>query len=254
MPTETYIGVSISTKGINMRTGILGLALSIAIAIGSTGCADVISSEVSPGAIYSSYSANYDEASHVIHFSAIFTVGGELGTYVQLDSHSSITLDQVPMSMDRNILDQIVYDYDLPASPQALTQTHTFLYVDDSGNAYQNTVTLPATVTFGAGQSLSASIRSGFTIYWNSTEPVGDYDQLRAEFQGQNTIESLSATGGGAAGDIVVVSSELQNLGLGSASVQFCRSNSTGAIRGTAEGGQISVSSCGTPLSIAIVP
>lgn len=240
-------------------TGNLILGLVLFVSAFTSGCADISSSQVSPSAIYSSYGAHYDEASNKIRFSATYTVGGALGTYVQLDSKSSVTLDGNSMTMSRDIFDQIFYEYDLSPATQALAQSHQFVYTDDSGRAYINTVSMPGLVVFQPNQNTNASIgssSSGFAVSWvladTTSGSLGANDQIEFQIQGAQKGILRSISPGGASGQIYISAAELQSVGLGTASMSICHQTSSGSIQGTSEGGDISLTTCSTPLYITI--
>jgi hypothetical protein len=231
----------------------LGNWVLLCFSLMASGCAVVSSSDVNPSTIYSGYSASYDEASNKLSFNASFFVGGETGTYVELDDKSSITLDSRPMVKDKTIINQIIYESELTADPQSLNAFYTFAYTNDVGSVYRNSVQIPGHVTLSIPQAGGASIAGGFSVSWQSMTAMGLHESVRATLSASNVVTSQSNWSGGRSGQIAFAPQDLKDFKPGPASVILCRESYTSDVQGPSAGGSLSVSYCATPLNVTLI-
>jgi hypothetical protein len=221
-------------------------------AAGTSGCAVVSSSDVNPSTIYSQYSVDYEESSNKLAFNASFFVGGETGTYVELDEKSSVMLDSQPLAKDKTIFNQIVYENESVTPPQSLSTVYTFTYTDDSGNIYRNPVRMPGRIAWNGSQATSASIAAGVSVRWQSATAIGRDESVVVAISGSNSSAAESAWSGSTSGKIVFSPQVLNSFKPGPATMTLCRSTYTNSVQGTPAGGSLSVRYCATPILITL--
>jgi hypothetical protein len=233
----------------------------IAVGAIATGCAQVSSTAVSQSAIFTSYQADYSETESQMSLMATFNVGGSTGTYVNLQSPSQVSVNGSPLSESTDIFNQALYESTIDGESPLNHQT--FVYIDDSGNTYTNTLVIPAAVAVlnSSGSVLSKS--AGVSVGWTSSSALASNESLEATIQVEGTsgasgtpteASGVAATSGGNGGTIAIDPSELQQLPTGPAALTLCRSQNGSTAEAPGAGGFQSVSYCTAPVSVTLAP
>ncbi len=128
----------------------------VSLAFLAGGCSNGNASSVEQDKIYTSYLLIYDDTDKSLSAAATFNLENSGGTYLTLDSKSSVAFDGQPMTLGTGTSSQSVYQ--LTLSNLAVGQiwdSHSFIYQDNLGNAYSNSITLPVLPSAQAPASLS---------------------------------------------------------------------------------------------------
>jgi hypothetical protein len=222
------------------------------------GCAKEDSSQVSPSSIYTSYSANYNDALKKVSSQAIFNTGGPTGTYLILDDSSQIAFDGSDLSQTTDVFNQVIYNSsESYSSFNTANVAHTFVYTDSTGENYVNTFYFPALAN-PAYSTNSVSISSGtLTVSWASSDSLGA-DSLSLQLQGSAGFITQTISDGnsyeGNSGSTTMQPSDMKNWAPGTYSAQLCRTESVPTLNAPAEGGSLSVGSCSSTTQIVLLP
>ena len=162
------------------------IAASLTLSTLLTGCLETTSSDnVKPEAVYQSYSVTYNPARDLISASASFTVGGPLGTSLSLKSPSRVSFNGLAMR-ESNILGT---SYSA-STAGPLSPTHSFLWVDQNGKSYTNSITIQ---TFAiAHRDVSWNVTGPTTIHISG--PSAQSDTFYASLEQGQKYESLEVS------------------------------------------------------------
>lgn len=230
------------------------MVLATAMLVAS-GCAQVGSNEVSPSAIYADYSASYTDSTAQLSFTATFSVAGSTGTSVMLDGTSSVSLDGVTMPGSSDIINQYIYDYAYTATPTELASPHEFVYTDNDGKTYANTVQIPLDVAVDTANGTVINVGNPFTVNWTSQDLLQSTDEVQVTIQKSDDSTSVVNDDfgtGDVSGQVVFQPSDLSPLGIGNFRVLVCRNQYLPIQEAAEAGGNISISRCLPEIAVTL--
>jgi hypothetical protein len=237
--------------GTIQRIGVLGVAFVLA------SCGEIASSQLNNTQISTAYSVSYDDFTEQLEFEATFTVGGSPETYVALSGPSSITLDGVPLTEETDIFNQVTYTYSYTADPAEVAATHVFVYTDNDGQVFTNTVTLPLDVAINVAPAASISISHNFTLGWVSSDPLQETDAVVATISAGNETNEATESDDGTgseSGSVLFTPQQLEPLGSGSFRLVACRNQNLPVQEAPEVGGSITTSRCLPEVPVQLVP
>lgn len=239
------------------------IAATAALILLATGCAKTTSSNINQGQIYTAYEATYryggpgyttDSSTPILRLSATFNVAGPTGTYVQLDGQSQVTVNGSTMTENQDLINQVFYTHEKDAAVEAdAQQSYAFTYTDNDGKQYQNTLSIPPTITVANAASTSYSLAAPLHISWSAPTPVATSETLTGYVEktdGSYFVSSQSGTVSGNSGDIIVGSDSLGTATAGNAMIYVCRSRSGVPAQAPSVGGSISVTRCSPKIAV----
>jgi hypothetical protein len=237
------------------RVGIGGLLA--AIAFFGSGCAVVGSSQVDPSTVWTKYAASFDAGSGQLELSATFTVGGEFGTFLELDGPSEVRADDAVMTEEKGIFNDVHYVRRVSATAEDLLHDYRLTYVNNAGQSFANLIRAAGDVAIGAGQAAQASLRARYLARWEARDPVRAGETVTATLTrtgpegGGSALKT--ATDPGSTGQIVFEPEDLATIGAGPARLTICRSISREPAEAP-KGGRIESSYCSAPFALTVVP
>jgi hypothetical protein len=232
--------------------------------IGS-GCAKTSSSDVNPSQIYTAYEATYryggagypaDSATPILKVTATFNVAGSTGTYVQLDGQSQVSVNGSVLTENEDIINQVTYVREKDgASDSDAGAAFSFVYTDNDGKQYQNTLTLPPPALIANAAGSIYSLSSALRVYWSASTAVASSETLIAYLEkvdGTYVVSSQSDASSGTAGQIVIDVTSLQPATPGAALLSVCRSRYGSPAQAPAAGGSITVTRCSPKVPVTL--
>lgn len=235
------------------KSELLGISAMVLLGALAQGCEVVDSSQVSSSTVFADYSANYSEETGTIGYSAHFSVGGPMGTSLELDQNSSVLFDGNSMSEDREILfNDVYYVGNYPGTYQDALRNHEFTFRDQSGNLFKNDFSFPVLVEVAGGIS-SASL-NGFSVSWVASGAMDPNDTVTAVLtRSDGTGAKATAYPSGAQnGTLTFQAQDLQQLGSTQVQLNICHEHDTSSIQGDSSGGYLAVSSCSRSVSMML--
>jgi len=183
----------------NMRIALVVLCVG---ALALVGCPREDSCFVRTGGIYFAFRVVEEDGQATV--SAVFTVGGALGTELALgDCGDDITVNGVPLQERVNLF--VYYE-----TVMAAADSYEFVFTRDGEGPYTSTVTPPPPVTVTAPVAgTSISRQDAFDITWEDNYPASPGIDL---FLGGPCITEIWRNVGDNGGPYVVNADELQNV------------------------------------------
>jgi hypothetical protein len=222
----------------------------LAVVCLAVGCSVVESDQVSPDTVYMSWWGQYNEDQGRMQWSASYFVGGSDGTYLELTGRSSSTVNGQGMVENRDILNQIAYEWSAHASPAS---TYELQYVDTAGAAYTNDVSLPPAVGIDPRQSPVVSLAAGvYFVTWESQGALDQDDEIEATISAPGVTITASADPVGSLGQLRFGPDQLAQLQPGTARLQICVTREGSLPVAPPEGGDVSVSYCSSSLVLRV--
>lgn len=245
---------------------LIGLAISAAlILLASTGCAKTASSNINPSQVYTAYSVSYryggagapvDSSTAILSLSATFNIAGSTGTYLELDGQSGIAVNGSPLTEKEDFIDQVNYTHEKNGAVDADASTpYVFVYTDNDGKQYQNTLTLPAAIQVTNSPGSSYPLTSSLHVDWSSANSVSTSENLTAYLESTNGTFLASSDGSpssGTTGQTVFDLESLQTATPGPALLSICREQYGSPAQAPAVGGTIEISRCSPKIPVTL--
>jgi hypothetical protein len=218
-------------------------------------CAKEPSSEVEQDRIYTSYSLSYDDTNHSLEATVFFNFGGATGTYLSLDSSSSIGFDGIPMTLTTSVLNQAFYDTTLTTLlPSQIWGLHTFSYENNQGAVYTNQISLPMLPTIQLPAQASETV--AFNVNWQITDTLGGdgltLSILKSDGTASASADNVAVAPNGSSGTLTMYPSTLQAVPPGQYFVQVCRVHDSVPTEAPAIGGGMETSSCTAQVPVTL--
>ncbi len=228
----------------------------LSVASLATGCAQIGSSQVDQSQIYTGYSATYNETGAKLELSATFSVGNGIGTSVNLDSPSEVTADSQTLDKTTDLVNQIIYQSVASGVSSTTWQNqHVFVYTDNNGTSYSNTLTIPSAVSVTNSSGSSYSKAAGVTVHWTAAHSVQSSETLVAYISGSTTGQATGMTSStGTVGSIQISAADLAQMPTGSAHLFICRGNGGSVSQAPKVGGSYRVSYCSASVPVTLNP
>ena len=192
------------------KTNWIGL-LGTLIASGSlTGCDVVDSSQVSSSTDYASYTAIYNVQSNSAQYTAHFSVGGSIGTVLELNGNSQVTVDGNVMSEERDLFNDVTYEAG-ESGTQVFPQVHEFSFTDQNGNQLRNDFQFPAAAAPASGQSMTGSLQNGFFVNWVAQNAYPQFGSVTATLTRSDGYFISAYGNGGSSGTVDFSKSRIFN-------------------------------------------
>lgn len=187
---------------------ILIAVAALCAAVIFTACNREDSSNVNQDTIWAWYRIEYDANSDITYARATFRFSNFSGTKLELAENASITFNGEPLVW-QNAIAYYEKEY------AGLVQSGTFVYTDNDGSVFSNSVLMPGEIGFPADLD-SLSIGSAFNLNWTG-DALQDGERVDLTLSGDNTtgiLQFFTTTGEGETG-IVLGANQLGNLGTG---------------------------------------
>jgi hypothetical protein len=218
-----------------------------------SGCDVVDSSQVSSSTDYATYTAHYDDQTQTAHYSAHFSVGGDVGTVLDLDGQSRVTIDGNSMEGQRDIFNDLYYIATEDSSSSSVYQeTHEFQFTDQAGVTHRNDFIFPSLISPTSLQSMSASLQFGYAVIWQSQGPSASGDFVTATLTRPDGVSAMVTGEAGDSGVLAFGPSDLAPLGAAEAVLTLCHTTGTSNIQGDQEGGSLQIVSCSQAYAVSV--
>jgi len=246
----------------------IGLIIGMCSVLAS--CSRAASSSVDQSKIQTTYTLKYTAKDNLLAYSAIFMTAGTIDnfydTYIELDSSSSITVNDVALTKNGIVpeITGITLYGGSKSSPTSseMTATYTFVYKNNAGTTYTNAAQLPLAVSMGTPPS-SLTRTSTYTVTWTApSDSVAATESVYAVIaQSTNSFEKsavLPSTESSTSGSIIYATTDYGTgstaLAAGTATVKICRQKSvTGtSLQAPAAGGTLKQINCTNETSITV--
>ncbi len=196
--------------------------------------------------IYQSYSVVYDVATKTQSVSASFRFGGINGTSLRLVKDSKVSWNNEPMHDDKSIFTGTFYE---TKKAGELISDNTFLYIDNDGKTYKNTVPLLKADPYIEGNVISKQASN--TISWYGL-PSSAMDQVKIILKDSIKEYYFYPTIIGS-NDIVIKPSDLNQVKEGNANIQIQRTVTSSLQNGNSIGGEIYSEYLSLPIIVKIL-
>lgn len=135
------------------------------------GCDSESSEDVAQDRIYTYYRFSYDAATNITRAEARFTFGNLTGTRLALSSNSSITCNGQTLTQTSELLNLALYEAEFSGK----VSSGEFVWTDNDGNVFTNTITIPDSVDYPDG--LTQIDRSAsFDLEWQGASVAPSED------------------------------------------------------------------------------
>ena len=186
----------------------LGLSLLNLIGCGSESSEDVVQDR-----IYTAYRFIYDAGTNTTTAEARFTFGNLTGTRLELSTNSSITCNGQTLTQTSELLNLALYQAEFSGK----VTSGEFIWTDNDGNAFTNTINLPDSIDYPDG--LTQIDRSAsYDLAWKG-EAVGPSEDVRCII---NDVNLFTQAINGAT-KVTLPTSRLSNIAAGTANFNLNR-------------------------------
>jgi len=176
-------------------------------------CGSESSEDVAQDRIYTFYRLIYDATTNTTTAEARFTFGSLTGTRLTLSNNSNVTCNGQPMTQTTELINQTLYQAEFTGN----VTNGEFIWVDNDGNTFTNTLTIPESIDYPNG--LTEIDRSvSFDLTWQGAA-VAPSEDVRCII---NDVHIFTQAINNAT-TVSLPTSRLQNIGAGTANFDLNR-------------------------------
>lgn len=214
---------------------LFSIAAILAITVTLTGCNREDSNTVNQDTIWAWYRLVYDANSDITSARATFRFSSFAGTKLELVDNASITFNGEAIPW-KNAIAYYEKEY------AGLVEAGTFVYTDNDGNVFANTVEMPSALGFPPELD-SLDINTAYPLNWTG-EPLLEDEEVEVSLSGDNTtgtMQFFTASGEGEAA-VVLGTDQLGNLGTGITTMFMEKTFTAEDMQTTGAGGRLQAS------------